>query len=378
MPCGKRTPGYDVAPWTLNASPPNGSSTFALGRTGKKLPAFLNWLGVIGWDVLNNILSTAALVALLSGFNIPIPFWAALALLVAVQLVIGVYGHHLIQDTAKYTGALLAAFFVVIGIIAIHKSGGLPVVAKPASSKEIFMAFALMVGFNGGGWAPYTADYTRYLPKNTPSQKVFFPIFSSLFLSLFTLSFFGYMTASVVTDQTPEGVMKALQDLTGRFSPLVLFLIAFNSIPVNAVNDNSGAYSLMAAGFKFSRPIAAIFGAVFGYFVCLLASSSFVDFFENFLYLFVHWVGPWAAIILVHWFVVGKKEQKTPSGITTGCLIFVGISLISILLFSSNSLYTGLLSDAVGGMDIGPYLGFLSAGALYYVTLRFKAAKARR
>ena len=349
---------------------------FSLGRAGKKLPALLNWGGAIGWDVINNVVAATALVALLAYWGVSAPFWLALGILVGVQLVIGIYGHHLIQDTSRYAGVILGLLFIVIGIVAIHKTG-IPVADKTSSPKDILSAFVLLVAYNTGAWMPFATDYTRYLPQNTPSRKVFLEVFLSLFVSLFIMAFFGYMTAATVTDQTPDGVIKALQGLTGAFAPLVLFLVAFNSIPVNAINDNTGAYSLMSSRLKLSRPISAVFGAVLGYIVCLFANNSFIDFFENFLFLFFHWVAPWSAIILVHWFTIGKKEQVTPSGITRGCVIFVLVSALSILLFSANSLYTGLLSEKIGGVDVGPYIGFVTAGAVYYASLRFFPTKYR-
>ncbi len=346
----------------------------SLGLVGKKLSAFLNWMGAVGYDVSNNVLSAAALVSLLAVFGVSSPFWVSLAVLVGIQLVIGIYGHHLIQDTSKYTGALLGVFFLLIGLTAIHKTGVVLNDNKSANAKDILSAFLLIVVVNVGS-TPYACDYTRYLPQKTPHKKVFIAVFGALFLSLFVLSFFGYLTAAAISEQTPEGVMKGLQGLTGIFAPVVLFLVAFNSIPVNAVNDNSAAYSLMSAGFKLSRPVSAIVGAVLGYGLCLFASASFIEFFENFLFLFAHWIAPWAAIILVHWFVLGRAGRVVPSNITMGGIIFVVVTVLSVWLFSANTLYTGLLSDAVGGVDIGPYIGFIVAGLVYYAALRFTKAK---
>ncbi len=154
-------------------------------------------------------------------------------------------------------------------------------------------------------------------------------------------------------------------------------LIGLSSTPINAVNDTSASYSLISAGIKVSRPTAAIFGAVLGYAVCLFASSAFIDFFENFLSFFAHWIAPWAAVVLVHWFTIGKKEQKTPSGVSVGGWIFIFTSIVSVLLFSANSLYNGVLSSYVGGLDIGPYIGFIIAGGVYYIILRATRSKAR-
>jgi len=342
---------------------------FSLGKEGKKVPAFLNWTGCIGWDVISNVLSAAALIALLRVFHVELPLWFALGILVGIQLLIGVYGHHLIQDVSKYTGGLLGLFFIIIGFIAIQKTKFI-VPDNMASSKEVLSAIALLVACNIS-WAPYATDYTRYLPKQTSNRKIFLAVFLGLFLSLFVLTLFGFMTASIIQEQTPGGVMKALQDLSGRFSPLILFFIAFNAIANNVVNDNSAAYSLMSAGFKFSRPVSTIIGGLLGYVICLLASHTFISFFENFLFLFAHWIAPWSAIVLVHWYMKGQKKHNTPHGITTGFAIFFIVSALSIALFSSNSLYTGILSDWVGGVDVGPYIGFTTAAFTYYIFLRF-------
>lgn len=347
------------------------SGRFSLGQEGKKVAAFLNWVGAVGWDVINNIISTSAVIILFGMSGIAVPFWLALAGLVISQMILGIYGHHLIQDTSKYTGAFLAGFFAVIGLIAINQVSGLSVQAKSVDSKDVLSALALIAIYNTTGWTTYTADYTRYLPKETKSRTIFIGIFLALFLSLVLLGFFGFMTASTVTDETPAGVMKGLQNLTGRFSPLVLFLIGFSAIPANAVNANSAAYSLISSGLKLSRPNAALISGAVGYIVCLFASRSFVEFFENFLLLFGHWIVPWAAIILIHWYWVGRYEQKTPVGFTRGAVLLGVVSIGSILLFSSNGFYSGPIAARLNGLDIGPYVGFIVTAITYFGVLRF-------
>lgn len=340
------------------------SSRFALGDLGKRLPALLNWFGTIGWDVVFNSLAAAALIALAGGFGLALPLWLALAVLVVLQLAIGVYGHHLIQGTAKVTGILLAAAFVILGVVALGRTGVVAASGPAAATRDVFAALLLVVSYSIT-LAPYAADYTRYLPPATPGRTVFASVFAGLFLASVVFCGFGYMTVSLVGEPSPAGVMSALAGLAGPFAPIVLFMVALNSVPCNAVNDNSAAYCLISAGVKVSRPVIAVFGALIGYAVCLSASQSFIVFFENFLFLFAHGIAPWAAILLVHWAMVGRRRLVTPPGITAGCVVFVAVTVGSIALFSSNSLYTGLLSEMVGGADIGPYLGFVLAAALY-------------
>jgi NCS1 family nucleobase:cation symporter-1 len=350
------------------------SSRLALGVMGKRISAFLQWVACIGWDCINNLMAASALSLFFVTLGVPLPLWIVLAAMIGLQMLIGIYGHHLVQDTSKYTGVLLGVAFLAIGLVAMHQVPLVAAADKPSQLKDLFSAFILLVAFNVSGWTTWTADYTRYLPKKTSSKSIFLILLLSMVSSAVILMFFGYVTSGAVTDQTPDGVMKALQQLSGHFAPLVLLLIGLSSTPVNAMNDTSASYSLISAGIKVARPTAAVFGAIVGYIVCLLASSTFMDFFENILSLFTHWMAPWAAVVLVHWFMVGKKEQKTPSGISIGGWIFIITSALSIGLLSANPLYNGVLSPYFGGLDIGPYIGFVFASLVYYAVLH-KTAK---
>ncbi|WP_206365354.1 purine-cytosine permease family protein [Siculibacillus lacustris] len=341
---------------------------FALGATGKRLPALLNWIGAIGWDVVFNSLAAAALIALAAGSGLGLPSWLAFGILVALQLLVGLWGHHLIQATARWLGLLLGLAFAILGVVAVARTG-VAVTGVAAPIGAVFAALLLVVSYSIT-LAPYAADYTRYLPAATPGRRVFVPVFAGLFTASVAFCFFGWATASLVTEPSPVAVMDALKTLAGPFAPVVLFLVALNSVPCNAVNDNSAAYSLISAGVRISRPLTAVIGAVLGYVVCLLASDDFVAFFENFLFLFAHGIAPWAAVLLTHWLMVGDR-QGTPAGITVGCGIFVAVTIASIGLFSANSLYTGLLSERIGGADVGPYLGFAAAALLEASWLRF-------
>jgi nucleobase:cation symporter-1, NCS1 family len=350
------------------------SSRFALGVTGKRISALLQWVACVGWDCINNLMAAAALSLFFASMGTPLPLWIILGGMIGVQMLIGIYGHHLVQDTSKYTGIFLGIAFVAIGLIAMHKIPLTQISDKPSQLKDLVSAFILLVAFNVSGWTTWTADYTRYLPKATPSKNIFLIIFMSTVLSAVILMVFGYVTSPAVSEQTPDGVMQALRQLSGHFAPLVLILIGLSSTPVNAMNDTSASYSLISAGIKVSRPTAAIVGATIGYIVCLVASSAFMDFFENLLSLFTHWMAPWAAIVLVHWFTIGRKEQKTPSGISLGGWIFIITSTLSIILFSANSLYTGVLSSHFDGQDVGPYIGFTVAALVYYAALKARTA----
>ncbi|WP_170153277.1 purine-cytosine permease family protein [Roseiarcus fermentans] len=348
---------------------------FAFGRVGNRLPAALNWIGAIGWDVIFNSLSAAAVVSLLGRYGAAAPLWLVFAGLVALQLFVGIWGHHLVQSAARATGVVLGVVFLAIGVLAVSKNG-LPAVNGPAAgSPAVYAALLLVVSFSLT-LAPYASDYTRYLPRATPSRQVFASVFGGLFIASALFFGFGYATAALIADPTPIGVMSALAGLAGPLAPLVLIAVALSSAPCNAVNDNSAAYCLISAGVRISRPAATIVGAALGFVACLLATDSFVAFFENFLFLFAHGIAPWAAILVVHWWMAGARREETPEGIGLGAVVFVVVTAASVALFSANSIYTGIASKLVGGADVGPYFGFVAAAIAYAIGLEATRARA--
>src|ERR687886_439486 len=240
------------------------ASRFAFGKTGARVPAIINWASCVGWDAVNNVPSVVALIALFALAGLTLPFWLALAVLVVIQMVVGIYGHHLVQATEKYLGYFLLVVFAVTGILAVMNGGSLVAAAKPVSISALVTCIAIVASFNIA-WAPYSSDYTRYLPKNTPNRAIFWLAFLGLFISGALIELFGLMTASTVGDPTPGAVITSIGKLVGPLAPLALLGIGISSIAVNALNDNTGAYSLISAGVRVSRPISAMVAAGLGF-----------------------------------------------------------------------------------------------------------------
>jgi NCS1 family nucleobase:cation symporter-1 len=91
-------------------------SRFSFGRAGVRIPALFNWVNCVGWDAVNNIPAAAALAAFGFMYGFGAPFWLALAVLSIVQMLIAVYGHHVVQLVAKYAGYALCVIFLFLGI----------------------------------------------------------------------------------------------------------------------------------------------------------------------------------------------------------------------------------------------------------------------
>ena len=143
------------------------SARRAFGRDGLRLPAFLNWIYCVGWDAVNNVPATAALLALFALPVAPRPFATGLAILVGIQMVASIYGHDVVQHLQKYLGALLLVVFAIIGLTALVRAPSLSIAHAHPTWPNFILATAILASFNLS-WASYSSDYTRYLPPARP------------------------------------------------------------------------------------------------------------------------------------------------------------------------------------------------------------------
>jgi len=95
--------------------PQTGTGQVPLARLpfGKTIvaPATVQWLSSIAWDALVGLFGGQA-AALLLG----IPFWAGVALVLAVEGVVGVYGYEFVHRLQSWGAAVLVVLFVVLTV----------------------------------------------------------------------------------------------------------------------------------------------------------------------------------------------------------------------------------------------------------------------
>jgi len=343
-------------------------SRFAFGRFGTRLPSTLNWLCAVGWDAVNNVPSVLALVALVALFGVGLPFWLGLCALVAVQLVASMYGHHVVQLIAKYLSCVLIVVFAIAGVAAVLKGGSLAAVHGAIKPATFVLGISIVAGFDIG-FAPYTADYTRYLPRTTKPSTIFLLAFLGIALSSTTIELFGLLTASRLNDLSPAGVIAGIGALTGPFAPVALIAIAASAISINSINDNTAAYSLISAGVKIPRHWAAMLTTFCGFVLAVAGAGTFAELFSNYLLLLLYWIAPWAGIVITDWWLFGRSPRPVRNW-GAGATIFAIVTPLTIALFSSTEIYTGPLAKLLGGTDVGFFVGFFSASLCYALVER--------
>jgi NCS1 family nucleobase:cation symporter-1 len=359
-------------------------SRTAFGLRGNILPAAINTIMAgLGWFAVNSVSGALALTTLTG-----MPVVLSLVIIVVLEVVLAFVGHDLVQLFERYASIVLGVVFLVATIA---------VFANPLTGHAIathtgftFAGFTLTAAAAFGyaaGWNPYASDYSRYLPKTADPVKVGWAAGLGNFVSCTILMTGGAAAALIASPKAPSATDAYVAGMPVWIGDITLVAIAIGAIAANALNIYSGAMSFLAAGvkvpFALRRAIIAIGFGILGFIIALasILNEAIYSNYENFLLVIAYWIAPWLGIVLVDRilrrgtaitaFIPDKARYRNPAGV----LSFVIAAVVSIVLFSNQTLFSGLVVQATGGLkspigDLTPLVGFVLAGVLYLVFFR--------
>ncbi len=366
-------PGHGLAQMVISRS--------GFGFLGNILPAGINALVAgVGWFAVNSVSGALALHALVDALPKP----ACLVIVVTAQMLIAFFGHNLVHAFEKYAFPVLAVVFVIAAVVVLSKSH-----PGAASGGGGIGGFLVMTGATFGyaaGWNPYAADYTRYLPPDTPKRPVALYAGLGVFLSCVLLEVAG---SAVVTAGGKELAPASFTDLLPTWlGKLALLCICLGAVAANAINIYSGSLSFMAVGIRLPTHIARasvalVFGAV-GFLVALGGIKNAGATYEAFLLIISYWIGPWLGVVFTdRWLrrgtrvdevlaAAGHRNSSEQAGVVP---MIIGV-VISIWLFANQTDYVGIVPKhhpAFG--DLAFETGFLISAVLYWALFRLARSR---
>ncbi len=354
-------------------------SRLGFGYWGNTLPAGLNALTAgIGWFAVNSVSGALALNTL-----IHLPKVACLLIIVAVQIVIALFGHNLIHVFEKVAFPLLLVAFGLAAIWTFDRAH------YAASTHPIPGAFLLSVATAFGyaaGWNPYAADYTRYFAPDTSRAATGWWSGFGVALSCVFLELVGAASATIATKHglSPTGAFTA--PFPTAVADIVLLAIAVGAVAANVLNIYSGSMSFLTLGIRLHltlrRALAAVgFGAA-GLVVALFGLND-VDKYENFLLIIAYWIGPWLAVVLTDQLLrrrgdlVGMLYDRRHVSWAGPLAMLVGMA-VSIPLFSNQTEYVGYFAQHHPGLgDLTFEVGFVVAAVVYAALFLAENRRAR-
>ncbi|MGA1974911.1 MAG: cytosine permease [Conexivisphaerales archaeon] len=347
------------------------SSRAVFGRRGNYALGMANWISTAGWFTVNTILGAEAVEAIAPGFSLI----ATSVLLVALQVIIAIFGHDLIHSFEKLMSVVLGILFLGIFVISIPRLGE-ALAFIPAGASDVpsigSIGVVLAVSFSYiMSWAPYASDYSRYLPATSSVRKVAALALAGGALASFAIEVIGGIVGSLTQSFDYFGALKAF---AGTFGTLAVFAIILGAMAANALNIYTNSLSALVLDLRVKRWVTVIAGGLVGLGLAILGGANFESFFENFLLILDYWITPWLSIILVDFFVLRRTTVESclhARNWEVGVLSIYGLSILCSVPFmvppTTIGWPVGSLAGWFGGADFSYYVSFFVAGLLYFL-----------
>jgi NCS1 family nucleobase:cation symporter-1 len=341
--------------------------------------AYTSVFGALGWATVNLVFGAWALQGVVDLPLAPIVIVVAIA-----QAVIAIYGYDMVHLIARVTTIAMAVVFALMTILAIGKAdfsfGVNPQAADFIgqwggwfTAAGVFFAYVI-------GYATFAADYSRYLPADTPAWRV--AGYSALgnFVPTVWLGCLGAVIAGYA------GALEAvpgIEKLTGGFAPFILLTLALSTIAINTVNIYGGALSVIALVPRISRPAAVVALAAGSAVLAIWLEGDLYGSFYDFLLLTAYIATPFAVIMILDYYVGGRNDPGRVGELydrsrtsSWGLAAWLGACLASVPFWSWKH-YTGPFAAAHPDWgDLTYPVGAIVGGLLYLLIHRLTAPRA--
>jgi NCS1 family nucleobase:cation symporter-1 len=258
-------------------------------------------------------------------------------------------------------------------------------VAKPFVAPTFLLAISL-----GAAWqltyGPYVADYSRYLPRGTTVRSTFVGTFLGSVLGSQWSMTLGALVAAATGPAFLESQVAFIGDLAGggAVALMIYGVIVVGKLAVNCLNAYGGFMTMLTTATAFTRSyrvsstVRAAFILAFilaSVLIALLASADLLDRFRNFVLLLLMAFTPWSAINLIDYYLVSRERVDVPALYDPGArygrwnltaLVSYAVGIAVQVPFLAQSLYTGSITERLGGADVSWIVGLLVTGVLYW------------
>nr|BFE82891.1 hypothetical protein GCM10020093_054920 [Planobispora longispora] len=256
--------------------------------------------------------------------------------------------------------------------------------AEPLTGGDLWAVIAAGVTLIAAGPLSYTnsADFSRYLPRTTSPKAIVFWNALGGFLPSVVVTSLGAFAATAVDMTDPQTALEAI--LPAWFTPVFLLALVLGTVSINAMTAYSSGLALQAVGVRIRRSLSVVVDGVLAVALTLYALlvSDFLDTVSSVLQLTVVLLGPSMAVYATD--ILLRRNRYDGPGLTDetpdspfwytagvnragAAALTAGAAAAALCV---NTLYTGPVAHALGGVDLSLPVGVAVASAIYAVMMR--------
>lgn len=349
------------------------------GVRGSALIVLVALLMFVGFFASNLVVAGDALLAIDAGTDTDAVTWlAALA-----SLAIALFGYRLVRLVTAISTYLVGVPIVLcLAYLVLATPAEIDFGAGGFDAAGFFSMVAV-----GAVWqlayAPYVSDYSRYLPAGGGGRGAFWGTYLGCVASTVLLFTLGSLLGLAAAD---GAVLGAFVSLFGTAGKVVLVAFTIAAVTGNSVNAYCSMLCALTLGENVrpgwvpgvrARTITTTLLHVVGAGIALGASANFLENYYNFVTILLYVLIPWSAINLVDYYLVRHGDYVVSDFYrrdggryrrwnVTALAVYV-VALLVQLPFMVTTLYTGPLAERLGYTDVAWLVGFIAAGALYWL-----------
>ncbi|MET9318775.1 cytosine permease [Streptomyces sp. NPDC003038] len=310
-----------------------------------------------------------------------------------VAVVLAVYGHDWLHRAFQVLFWCSAPCWLVLsaGILTGQVTGSAGGGADGGGGGFTLVAFMVQFTAAAGyniSYAPYVSDYSRYLPRDTPTPGIIASVFGGAAGSpMWLIPIGAWMAATLGVNDPLAGIRTAGDQVVSGLGAVLTLLSVLALVATMGLNAYSGMLTVLT-GIDSVRPlrpgrrarVLTISGLAFVWCaVGLSVSADFSTALGNALLLMLYLLIPWTAVNLVDYFFVRRGRYAIthllrPEGIygtwAWRGLLAYGVGLVLMVPFMVVGPFTGPVAEALGGVDVAFVVGLAVSGLLYYALTR--------
>jgi NCS1 family nucleobase:cation symporter-1 len=311
----------------------------------------------------------------------------AIVIVALVCTVLAIFGYRLIHRADRWISLLSGLGFGYLTVRLLHTAHLGQLWHAGSLSAGVFLLVVAVAATWQITYAPYVADYSRYLPTATSISASFWWTYAGSVLGTVWMMLFGAVAVASAERAFNGGSIQFVLDLAPSLSGLFAAIIILGIIAINVLNlygcfmsTATTSTALRRHGIGRRARIGYIVAAAaVSTAVAIIGQGNFLTNYENFILFLAYFLIPWTAINLVDFYAVRKERYDIkaifdPNGeygrVNWRALIPYLIAIGIEIPFMSTTFYTGPLVAEVGGADISWILGTIVAGGLYYLAMR--------
>jgi len=380
--------------------PETGTTAFMVsrapfGRNGNRAPSLFNWITQVGFEIEGIVIIVLVVEAMFSreGQSINTVGKALIIIgAVLVQFIMPFLGHATIKTILRYLSYVFIVVFIIMAFLVIPHAHLSALHGAHTSWWLWTTGLVLIVSAGGLGWTENAADYSRYLPRDTPKSRTFWAAtlggaIPSILLELLGAAAFlvGGSAATAVT-----GLPSAFA--SWFFWPFMILAVP-QLFAINTIDMYSSGVTLQAIGIPLKRWGCILVDTVVsgGITALVIFKGNFYTDLAAFLNYIVIWLGAWFGIFAVDYLLRRGRYDRVSLAAKRGGLywrnggwnwkalialfagMFAGMMWIDAA-FDKPLNYSGPLSNGTNGMDLS-WIFSLLVGAVIYLVLSYSSVQ---